>query len=151
MNINHIPQSPQPVPSSPKRLTLQHFVTISSTLVQRDARHNQDARPPADWSTWPPPIILDVLYGNAALKRWATQTTIDLIHRWTKDNYYMQQALEQGVAKAKASCGQEEVSCRDMFNVLLFFSRLSGPRHALESNSPRSQLSPEDDNRAKVN
>jgi len=175
MDMNHVPQSPQPVPGSPKRLTLQHFVAVSSTLVQRDARNNQDARPPADWSTWPPPIILDVLYGNAALKRWATQITIDLIHRWTKDNYYMQQALEQEAAKAKASRaaeqvderldraekrakrdsaargGQEEVGCGDMFDVLLFFSHLSGRRHALESKSPSPQPSPEDVSRAKVN
>ena len=84
MGMDHVLQLPQPVTGSEKHLTLQHFVTVSSSVLQRSARNNQDAQPPADWSTWPPPVILDVLYGNTALKQWATQTTIDLIHSWTK-------------------------------------------------------------------
>jgi len=66
----------------------------------------------------------------------------------------MQQAREQEVAETRATrtakqveerfkrakrdsaTGQEEMSCGDMFDVLLFFSRLSGPRHSLELNSP---------------
>jgi hypothetical protein len=168
MGMNDVPQSPQPVTGSKKRLTLQHFVTISSSVLQRSARNNQDARPPADWSTWPPPIILDVLYGNAALKRWATQTTIDLIHSWTKDNYYIQQAREQEIAEAKSTHEveqrlkqvekrdsmpegrQKEMSRGDMFDVLLFFSRLSGPQDSLEPNLPPSQPNPEDVSRRKV-
>ncbi|KAF8798393.1 hypothetical protein BYT27DRAFT_7018030, partial [Phlegmacium glaucopus] len=110
MDMNHVPQSPQLVTTSSKRLTLQHFITISSSLLQRLAPNNQDVQPPADWSTWPPPIILDVLYGNAALKRWATQTTIDLIHKWTKDNYYKQQTLEQENAQAKAAHTTKQVA-----------------------------------------
>jgi hypothetical protein len=166
MGMNNVPQSPRLVHNSTKRLTLQHFVTVSSTLVQRDAPNNQDARPPADWSTWPPPIILDVLYSNAALKRWATQTTIDLIHGWTKDSYCMQPALEQEVPEARARrtaeqrlhqaekrpkrAGEQEEL--DMFDVLLFLYRLSGPQPTLEeSNSPPSQPSPEDVSIAKVN
>jgi hypothetical protein len=172
MGMNDVPQSPQPVTGSEKRLTLQHFVTISSSLLQRlgSVRNNLDARPPADWSTWPPPIILDVLYGNAALKRWATQTTIDLIHSWTKDNYYIQ-AREQEIAEAKATHAakqveqrlervekrdskpegrQKEMSRGDMFDVLLFFSRLSGPQDSQEPNLPPSQPNPEDVSRRKV-
>jgi len=173
MDMDHVPHSPRPVPGSLKRLTLQHFVTVSSSLVQRTAQNNQDARPPANWSTWPPPIILDVLYGNAVLKRWATQTTIDLIRSWTKENYYMQQAREQEVAEAKAThtakqvedrlkraeerakraAGggkKEEKSPEDMFDVLLFCSHLSAPQHSLEPNSPRLQPRPEDIGREKV-
>jgi hypothetical protein len=99
---------------------------------------------------------------------------MDLIHSWTKDDYYKQQEREQEIADAKATYtakqvqehlkqaeerakrdsaagrGQEEMSCGDMFDVLLFFSRLSGPRHSLEPNSPRSQPSPEDVSRGKV-
>jgi hypothetical protein len=174
MGMDHVPQSPQPVAGGQKRLTLQHFVTVSSSVLQRSARNNQDARPPVDWSTWPPPIILDVLYGNAALKRWATQTTIDLIHSWTKDNYYIQQTHEQEIVEAKAARlakqveerlkpvekrtkrdpkaegRQKEMSRGDMFDVLLFFSRLSGPHHSLEPNSPPSQPNPEDVSRTKV-
>jgi hypothetical protein len=166
MGINDVPQSPQPILNSPKRLTLQHFVTVSSTLVQRDAPNNQDAQPPADWSTWPPPIILDVLYSNAALKRWATQTTIDLIYGWTKDSYYMQSALEQEVPEARARRAAEQRLHRaekrakrageqeelDMFDVLLFLYGLSGMQPTLEeSNSPPSQPSPEDVSIEKVN
>ena len=60
--------------------------------MQRTARNNQDAL-----------TILDVLYGNAALKRLAIQTMIDLIQSWTKESYYMQQAREQEVAEARAT------------------------------------------------
>ena len=165
MTMNHVPQSPRPVTGGEKRLTLQHFVTVSSSVLQRSAPNNQDARPPADWSTWPPPIIFDVLYGNAALKRWATQTTIDLIHSWTKDNYYILGAREQEIAEAEATSAamreryaqyatrrdskrQKEMSRGDMLDVLLFFSRLSGPR--LEPNSPSSQPNPKDVSRRKV-
>ena len=69
MGMDHVPQSPQPVAGGQKRPTLQHFVTVSSSVLQRSARNNQDARPPADWSTWPPPIILDVLYGSSLMAK----------------------------------------------------------------------------------
>jgi hypothetical protein len=46
--------------------------------------------------------------------------------------------------------GQEEMSHGNMFDVLLFFSLLSAPRHSLEPNSARSQLRPEDVSREKV-
>ena len=51
------------------------------------APNNQDARPPAsdDWFSYPPTIILDALYGNAALKRWATKSIMDIIANLTKD------------------------------------------------------------------
>lgn len=170
MEIDHVPQSPRPVTGDGKRLTLQHFVTVSSSVLQRSAQNNQDARPPANWSTWPPPIILDILYGNAALKRWATQTTIDLIHSWTNDNYYIQPAPEQEIAdeeatrvakqveerlkrvekRAKRDSKAEEMSHGDMLDVLLFLSLLSGPHHSLEPNLPPLQPNPEDVSRTKV-
>jgi hypothetical protein len=43
---------------------------------------------------------------------------------------------------------KKEMSRGDMLDVLLFFSRLSGPR--LEPNSPPSQLNPKDVSRRKV-
>lgn len=135
MEKNHVPQSPQSVTASAKRLTLlQHFVTIPSSLVRRFAPNNQDTRPPADRSIWPPPIILDLLYGIAAIKRWSTQTTADLIHKWTKADYYKQEILEQQNAhtaerlqraEEQAKQKQEEI---DIFDMLLYLSRLSGPR-----------------------
>lgn len=103
MNMDHVPYSPRSVPGSSKRLTMRHFVTVSSSLVQNTARNNQDAQPPANRSTRLPPIILDGLCGNAVLIRWATQTTIDLIRSWTKENDYMQQARGQEVAETKAT------------------------------------------------
>ena len=50
----------------------------------------------------------------------------------------------------KAEGRQKEMSRGDMFNVLLFFSRLSGPHHLLEPNLLPSQLNPEDVSRTKV-
>ena len=81
------PQSPQPTTSSKRRLTLQHFATVNSDLVAMLAPNNQDARPPAsdDWFSYPPTIILDALYGNAALRRWATKSIMDIIANLTKD------------------------------------------------------------------
>jgi hypothetical protein len=87
------------------------------------------------------------------------------------DNYYIQQAPEQEIAEAKATHAtkqveqrlkrvekrdskpegrKKEMSCGDMFNVLLFFSRLSGPQDSLELNLPPSQPNPEDVSRRKV-
>lgn len=157
MGMNDVPQSPTPVTTSSKRLTLQHFVTASS-LVRRLAPNNQDARPPADWSTWPPPVVLDVLYGIAAIKRWATPTTADLIHKSTKADYY-----EQENTQAKAVHTAKQVAERlqrtekrgsggeiDAFDMILYLSRLSGPRYLEELTLPPSQSSPEDFSREKV-
>jgi len=168
MDTNHVPQRTTRSSRS-KRLTLQHFVTVSSSLVRRLAQNNQDARPFANWSTWPPPVILDVLYGNAAMKRWATQTTIDLIDKWTKDKYYKQQNMEQENAQATAAHTTKQVAERlqrakerakrrggqekmDMLDVILYLSQLSGPRYFSEPTSPSesSQPSPEDVSREKV-
>ena len=81
------------------------------------------------------------------------------------NTHMMQPAVEQEVAEARVRCTakqrlhraekrakrageQEEL---DMFDVLLFLYRLSGPQPTLEeSNSPSSQPSPEDDSIAKV-
>ena len=69
----------------------------------------QDARPPADWSTWPPPTILDVLYGNATLKRWATPTTIGLIHGRVRENYYTQLGSREQEAESIATLTAKKV------------------------------------------
>ena len=138
MQMDYVPQSPWPITGSSKCLTLQHFITISSSVLQWSAWNNQDAQPPADWSIWPPPLILNVLYANTALKWWVTQTTINLIHSWIKDNYYTQQYLEQEMAEVQATyaakqveewaksdsatrSGHNEVGHEGMLNVLLFF------------------------------
>lgn len=141
---------------------MQHFVTAGS-LVRRLAPNNQDARPPADWSTWPPHVILDVLYGIAAIKRWATPTTADLIHKWTKPDYYKQEIIEQENTQAKTAQTAKQVAERlhraekrakrgsggeiDAFDMILYLSRLSGPRYLLEPTSPPSS---EDVSREKV-
>ena len=86
------------------------------------------------------------------------------------DNYY-KQAREQEIAEAKATHAakqveqrlkrvekrdskpegrQKEMSRGDMFDVLLFFSRLSGPQDSQEPNLPPSQPNPDDVSRRKV-
>ena len=173
------PQSPQPTTSSKRRLTLQHFATVNSDLVAMLAPNNQDARPPAsdDWFSYPPTIILDALYGNAALRRWATKSIMDIIANLTKDNYYKQTKLDQEAAHAKADHtasqvveqgeraearggqgsgageegGQEKM---DMLDFILYLSRLSGPhwQYSSEATSSTSPPSPslEDDGIRKV-
>ena len=103
MGTNHFPQSPQQTISSSRRLTLQHFAKVNSDLVSIYAPNNQDARSPAseDWFSYPPPIILDALYGNAALRRYATKSILDLISDLTKNNYYLQKTLDEETTMKK--------------------------------------------------
>ena len=164
MNMNDVPQleSPSlvPVPTSTKRLTIQHFATLRSGIVPLYAKHNQDARPPADWSTWPPPIILDALYGNAALKRWAsTETTLDLIDSSSKDNYY-KQSPEEKTKKAAERRHRAEIRLKkrrerwDEFDVLFVLSlmhcQLKYPLEPPSPPLPTRTRSPENDSIAKV-
>lgn len=159
---NDVPQSPLPVTAGSKRLTLQHFITTSSSLVRKLAPNNQDARPPADWSTWPPPVILDILYGNAVIKRWASQATVDLICVWTEAQYYNQgyaQMKADRTAKREAELHQRVVKRAreeqeiDTLDIILYLHRLSAPQFLLEPTSPPSQPSspsPEEGSREKV-
>lgn len=103
MGTNHVPQSPRQTISSSRRLTLQHFAKVNSDLVSIYAPNNQDARPPAseDWFSYPPPIILDALYGNAVLRRYATKSILDLINDLTKNNYYLQKTLDEETTMKK--------------------------------------------------
>jgi hypothetical protein len=109
IDMKDVPQSPRPLPSSSMCLTLWHFIMVSSSLMQRFVSNNLDAQPPTNWSTWPPPVILDVLYANTTLKWWATQPTIDLIYSWTRESYW-EQEVAGAWAKHTAECCSNTIS-----------------------------------------
>ena len=81
-------------------MALQHLSPIPPSLVLVCGHSPQTTRMHAHLHTGqlgPLPIILDVLYGDAAIKRWATPTTIDLSHKWS-GAYYKQENVQTKAA-----------------------------------------------------
>ena len=91
MNDDDVPPSPRPIagpPSaSPGRLILQHFTPLHQNIVSQ-APHNWNARLPADMSQFPPPIILDLFYGCAAVLRWGIAKATSVIQSSMGSLYY---------------------------------------------------------------
>jgi hypothetical protein len=50
--------------------------------------HNQDARQPANTDNFPPPAVLDMWYGCAAVLRWGVAETINKIQSSARPHYY---------------------------------------------------------------
>jgi hypothetical protein len=50
--------------------------------------HNQDARQPANPNEFPPPALVDMWYGCAALLQWGNRPTIDAIWSSVRSEYY---------------------------------------------------------------
>ena len=91
MNDNDVPPSPGPIfglPSaSPGRFILQHFMPQHEYLASQSP-HNQDARLPADMSRFPPPTIVDMFYGCAAVLRWGIPQASSAIQFSVGSLYY---------------------------------------------------------------
>lgn len=91
MNDNDVPPSPGPIfgpPSaSPGRFILQHFTPQHEYLASQSP-HNQDARLPADMSQFPPPTIVDMFYGCAAVLRWGIPQASSAIQFSVGSLYY---------------------------------------------------------------
>jgi hypothetical protein len=86
-DIHYAPGHPAERPAS--RLTLHHFADLSRDPYFRlIASPNLDARQPQDTDQWPPALILDFVYGYAALKAWGPATFVDLVRKSTRDAYY---------------------------------------------------------------
>ena len=68
------------------RLTIQHF-NNNDSVTAVVAPHNSDARL-LDSNEWPPPLLFDVAYGNAALKTWDVPLFVNLARDRTRDIYY---------------------------------------------------------------
>ena len=103
MSTDDVPQSSPAVQS---RLTLQHFFEILSNITLQHAPNNKDARLPTDLSQWPPAIIIDFMYGAAALRKWGLKAGIDKLRKITKETYYFQDVPAR---KATAAKVQESV------------------------------------------
>jgi hypothetical protein len=85
LNANIIGFVTQPSLAS-SRLTFQHF-NIHDVVTTALAPHNSDARQ-LDSDEWPPPLLFEVAYGNAALKTWGVPLFVNLIRGRTRDIYY---------------------------------------------------------------
>ena len=57
--------------------------------------HNQDSRLPADMSQFPPPIIVDMIYGCAAVLQWGIPSTTNAIHSSVGSSYYDKNGSEE--------------------------------------------------------
>jgi hypothetical protein len=109
MSTDDVPQSSPAVQS---RLTLQHFFEISSNITLQHAPNNTDARLPTDLSQWPPAIIVDFMYGAAALQKWGLKAGIDKLRKIMKETYYFQEVRDETARKATAAKAQESVEAR---------------------------------------
>jgi len=103
MSTDDVPQSSPVVQSC---LTLQHFFEISSNITLQHAPNNKDARLPTDLSQWLAAIIVDFMYGAAALQKWGLKAGIDKLRKITKETY------DETTRKATASKAQESVQAR---------------------------------------
>lgn len=109
MSTDDVPQSSPAVES---RLTLQHFFEILSDITLQYAPNNKDARLPTDLSQWPPAIIVDFMYGAAALKKWGLKAGIDKLRKITEETYYSQKVRDEATHQATAAKAQESVQAR---------------------------------------
>ncbi|KAF5384119.1 hypothetical protein D9615_003271 [Tricholomella constricta] len=91
MHDDDVPPSPLPIPgppsASPGRFILQHFKPPYE-VIETHAPHNQNARLPADMSQFPPPIIVDMFYGCAAVLRWGITEAKSFIELSVGPLYY---------------------------------------------------------------
>ena len=112
MNDNDVPPSSGPIygpPSgSPGRFILQHFTTQPDFMV-RIAPHNQDARLPADMSQFPPPIIVDMFYGCAAVSRWGIPQATAAIQSSVGSLYYDKSGPGELILSGGARDGEDDI------------------------------------------
>jgi hypothetical protein len=108
MNDDGVPPSPRPTPgppsASPGRFILQHFAPQDDYLVSQSP-HNQDARLPADMSQFPPPVIVDMFYGCAAVLRRGMQAA-DAIQLLAGSLYY--DGTGSGESNSSGEAGDED-------------------------------------------
>lgn len=69
-----VPPSPTPI-RGPQNGTEGRFIIQFFELLDKNAQtllapHNQDARQPIDIDRFPPPVIIDMFYGCAAVLKW---------------------------------------------------------------------------------
>jgi len=82
MSVIDVPCAPPAVTS---RLTLQHLFEIPSGTTLQHAPNNTDARKPQGLSQWPTGLIIDFVYGTAALKNWGANASFDMLTKLMKD------------------------------------------------------------------
>lgn len=76
-----------PQSASPGRFTLQHFRQLDEYTI-RNSLHNQDARLPPNMNQFPPPIIVDMYYGCAAILQWGIDQSSAAIWSSVESSYY---------------------------------------------------------------
>jgi hypothetical protein len=63
--------------------------------------NNTDARLPQDRSQWPTDLIIDFLYGSAALKKWGMKASIAKLTKIVNDVYYSRKGQDEITREAK--------------------------------------------------
>jgi hypothetical protein len=99
MTVNDVPRDP-PV-AVQQRLTLQHLIELPAGLTVQYAPNNTDARLPQDRSQWPTDLIIDFLYGSAALKKWGMKASVAKLTKIVNDVYYSRKDQDEITQEAK--------------------------------------------------
>lgn len=98
MSEQDVPPSAGPIrgpqSASPGRFTLQHFRQLDEYTI-RNSPHNQDARLPPDMNQFPPPIIVDMYYGCAAILQWGIDQSSAAIWSSVESLYYSNTCSER--------------------------------------------------------
>jgi hypothetical protein len=102
--------------------------------------HNQDARPPADLTNWPPALIMDVVYGCAAVLKWGQKQSVDDIQKITQPIYYDPTSQTNIDSEKKTAYIRQQATSRRVR--ALSFETSSGNSH--ETGEERQQISRDD-------
>lgn len=86
------------------RITMQYFTAHWKAVELRAAPHNSDARLSLQSQDFPTTLLLDYVYGCAALKKWANHDFYESLKTLARDDFYNNEASEDGIARDDLSC-----------------------------------------------
>lgn len=117
MSEQDVPPSAGPIrgpqSASPGRFTLQHFRQLDEYTI-RNSPHNQDARLPPDMNQFPPPIIVDMYYGCAAILQWGIGQSSAAIWSSVESLYYSNTGSErESSSKREDADGEGDADVKD--------------------------------------
>jgi len=162
LSDDDVPPSPGPIcgpqSNTPGRFILQHFIEQPNVAATSSFRHNQNARQPIDMNNFPPPVLIDMWYGCAALKQWGDTSIINTIWSSMESRYYdglgrgydsgkdrsnkpEEKLTERGIRTRKRENRTQSRShlstMEDAFDILMILSRK--PEHRDQDDLPSTQ------------
>ncbi|EKM74995.1 hypothetical protein AGABI1DRAFT_132696 [Agaricus bisporus var. burnettii JB137-S8] len=81
------------------RITMQYFTAHWKAVELRAAPHNSDARLSLQSQDFPTTLLLDYVYGCAALKKWANHDFYESLKTLARDDFYSNETSEDGIAR----------------------------------------------------